>query len=292
MGKMRRWGGGGEEEGSERAHPLPHHPEPDDQRVDEVACDPNPTTKITPHVFDIQENGVHLKLTIIDTPGFGEAINTSEWFVVCGALSARSCSIMSNTSSPSFPKSWRPVVKYVDDAFQQYLSDESRVNRKKIEDRRVHCCLYFINPAGRGLKPLDIEAMKALHNKVNIVPLIAKADTLTKTELDAFKSRVMNQIEEHDIAIFKPILEDEDIDDDEEDMPINTELFVCAVELRMGKLYIPPHLANNFPFSSFPKGCYAVRGDWQQHPGEGGRAHCARTQVPLGCRRSRQPRAL
>lgn len=33
------------------------------------------------------------------------------------------------------------------------------------------------------LRPLDVEFMKALHEKVNIVPVLAKADTLTPTEV-------------------------------------------------------------------------------------------------------------
>jgi septin family protein len=42
----------------------------------------------------------------------------------------------------------------------------------------------------RSLKKLDIECMKALHYKVNIVPIIAKADTLTPAELTKLKSKV------------------------------------------------------------------------------------------------------
>lgn len=40
------------------------------------------------------------------------------------------------------------------------------------------------------LKPLDVEFMKAIHSKVNIVPVIAKADTLTLRERDRLKQRV------------------------------------------------------------------------------------------------------
>ncbi|MGH0143617.1 UNVERIFIED_CONTAM: hypothetical protein FKN15_020578, partial [Acipenser sinensis] len=39
------------------------------------------------------------------------------------------------------------------------------------------------------LKPLDIEFMKRLHEKVNIIPLIAKADTLTPEECQQFKKQ-------------------------------------------------------------------------------------------------------
>jgi len=41
---------------------------------------------------------------------------------------------------------------------------------------------------------LDIEFMKRLHNKVNIVPVIAKADTLTHDECTKFKKQVKKYI--------------------------------------------------------------------------------------------------
>jgi len=40
------------------------------------------------------------------------------------------------------------------------------------------------------LKQPDIMVMKKLHHKVNIIPLIAKADMLTRTELKRMKERV------------------------------------------------------------------------------------------------------
>lgn len=40
------------------------------------------------------------------------------------------------------------------------------------------------------LKPLDIEFMRRLHTKVNLIPVIAKADTLTDDEVAEFKARV------------------------------------------------------------------------------------------------------
>jgi septin 7 len=42
----------------------------------------------------------------------------------------------------------------------------------------------------RRLKLLDIEAMRQLHDKVNLIPVIAKADTLTEEEVVGFKARV------------------------------------------------------------------------------------------------------
>lgn len=56
---------------------------------------------------------------------------------------------------------------------------------------QVHTCLYFIAPSGHGLKPLDIEFMRRLHDKVNIIPVISKADTLTPEECQHFKKQVL-----------------------------------------------------------------------------------------------------
>lgn len=86
--------------------------------------------------------------------------------------------------------SFRTIISYIDEQFERYLHDESGLNRRHIVDNRVHCCFYFISPFGHGLKPLDVAFMKAIHNKVNIVPVIAKADTLTLKERERLKKRV------------------------------------------------------------------------------------------------------
>jgi len=41
-----------------------------------------------------------------------------------------------------------------------------------------------------SLKPLDIEIMKRLGTRVNLIPVVAKADTLTPEDLASFKMRV------------------------------------------------------------------------------------------------------
>lgn len=40
------------------------------------------TVKITTNTVDIEEQGVRLKLTVVDTPGFGDSINNSERYVI------------------------------------------------------------------------------------------------------------------------------------------------------------------------------------------------------------------
>uniref|UniRef100_A0A8C4IQW9 Septin 5b n=1 Tax=Dicentrarchus labrax TaxID=13489 RepID=A0A8C4IQW9_DICLA len=146
------------------------------------------TVEIMKHTVDIEEKGVKLKLTIVDTPGFGDAVNNTE------------C--------------WRAVTDYIDQQFEHYFRDESGLNRKNIQDNRVHCCLYFIPPFGHGLRPVDIEFMKALQDKVNVVPLIAKADCLTPSEIKKLKERLREEIDKYGIKIYQ--FPDCDSDEDEE----------------------------------------------------------------------------
>ena len=45
--------------------------------------------------------------------------------------------------------------------------------------------------------------MKSLHNRVNIVPVIAKADTLTRKEISRLKKRILDEIAKHNIKIYQ-----------------------------------------------------------------------------------------
>lgn len=138
------------------------------------------TTKVL-----LKENGVNLTLTVVDTPGFGDAVDNSN------------C--------------WQPVIDYIESKYEEYLNAESRVNRRTLADSRVHCCLYFIAPSGHGLTPLDVEFMQRLHDKVNIIPVIAKSDTMTPDECSHFKKQILNEISQHKIKIYEfPDTEDEE----------------------------------------------------------------------------------
>lgn len=45
--------------------------------------------------------------------------------------------------------------------------------------------------------------MKQVQRKVNIVPVIGKADALTESEMRRLKRRIMSDIQEHDIQVKK-----------------------------------------------------------------------------------------
>lgn len=87
-----------------------------------------------------------------------------------------------------------PIIEFLDDQHESYMLQEQQPRRQDKIDLRVHACLYFIRPTGHTLKPLDIEVMKRLCSRVNLIPVIAKADTLSPADLAKFKSRVSTPI--------------------------------------------------------------------------------------------------
>ncbi|KAG0367534.1 hypothetical protein BGX24_003189 [Mortierella sp. AD032] len=60
------------------------------------------------------------------------------------------------------------------------------------------CAFYFVL---YELKPIDIIYMKMIHERVNLVPIIAKADTLSKNELWVLKKRMLRQLKLNQIKI-------------------------------------------------------------------------------------------
>ncbi|XP_015772331.1 PREDICTED: septin-1-like, partial [Acropora digitifera] len=83
------------------------------------------TVEIETNTVEIEEKGIRLRLTVVDTPGFADAVDNTD------------C--------------WQVITNYVDEQYEAYLQDESGLNRRHIVDNRVHCCLYFVCPHGHGL---------------------------------------------------------------------------------------------------------------------------------------------
>ncbi|XP_056653376.1 septin-8-like [Monodelphis domestica] len=133
--------------------------------------------------YNLCECDVHLRLTIVEAQGFGDQMD----------------------------KDVEPIVNYVDAQFESYLQEELKVQRCLYDylDTRVHVCLYFITPTGHSLKSLDLVTLKRLDSKVNIIPIIAKADTLTKCELLKFKNKIKNDLGRNGVRIYQFPTDDE-----------------------------------------------------------------------------------
>ncbi|XP_071255766.1 septin-8-A-like isoform X1 [Salvelinus alpinus] len=140
---------------------------------------------LRPRTYDLKESNVQLKLTVVDTVGFGDQINKEE--------------------------SFKPIVDYIDTQFETYLQEEMKIKRSLFDyhDTRIHICLYFIAPTGHSLKSLDLVTMKKLDSKVNIIPIIAKADTISKSELHKFKIKIMSELVSNGVQIHQFPTEDE-----------------------------------------------------------------------------------
>ncbi|CAO3616060.1 unnamed protein product [Cunninghamella echinulata] len=127
--------------------------------------------------YELKENGMKMLLTVADSPGFGDKFNRS--------------------------KDLESIIRYIDNQYENYFEKENRVhNRKPIHDTRIHLCFYFINPTGHNLKELDILTLKELSSRVNLIPLIAKADSLTDPEKVKFKKMILEDFKKYNISVY------------------------------------------------------------------------------------------
>jgi len=134
------------------------------------------TLKMESNVFRLEENGVKIDLTIIDTPGFGASVDNSQ------AL--------------------KPILDYIHEGYKKVLESELSLNVENADEMHVDACLYFIAPTGHGLKDLDIQFMKRLSEQVNIIPVIAKSDAFLPEELGLFKQNILRQMLENGIKVY------------------------------------------------------------------------------------------
>uniref|UniRef100_A0A8C7G3I0 Septin n=1 Tax=Oncorhynchus kisutch TaxID=8019 RepID=A0A8C7G3I0_ONCKI len=146
-----------------------------------------PQVKLRAQTYDLQESNVKLRLTVVNTVGFGDQMNKQD--------------------------SYQPVVDYIDRQYETYLQEELKIKRSlhNYHDSRLHACLYFISPSGHSLKSLDLLTMKKLDSKVNIIPVIAKADTISKSELHKFKLKIMSELVSNGVQIYQFPLDDETV---------------------------------------------------------------------------------
>lgn len=128
---------------------------------------------------ELEDNEGHkISLNIIDTPNFANSINCDEDFKV--------------------------VVDFIRHQYDEVLLEESRVKRNpRFKDGRIHVLIYMINPTNHGLLQIDVEFMKHVNNLVNLVPIIAKSDSLTAEELASNKKLILEDLKSYGINYYK-----------------------------------------------------------------------------------------
>ncbi len=98
-------------------------------------------------------------MTVLEAKGFGESINNEH--------------------------SWNPILHTIHEASNSFHQQSSQPDRSNLKDNRVHACVYFIRPS-HSLSLLDIQTMKAIGQRVNLIPVIAKADTFHTPLLEGY----------------------------------------------------------------------------------------------------------
>jgi len=130
------------------------------------------------HELTIDGDGVPLTLNFIDTPGYGDELDVKTTF--------------------------RRIVNDIERISAETFEREEAAERQTPGPFRsfgVDAVLYFIAP--HRFKNIDIQFLKSIQGKVNIIPILAKADTMTSDELIAFRSLVTTKLAEAKITYFR-----------------------------------------------------------------------------------------
>lgn len=115
-------------------------------------------------------------MEVLDTPGWSDSLGPEEV--------AKQC------------------LEYLEAQFELALTEERQIKRNpKFEDPRVHLLLYLLDPTPRGIKLFDLQVMQQLMNRVNLFPLIAKADSFAPDQLKGLKELCLADLNSHQIRV-------------------------------------------------------------------------------------------
>ncbi|KAH6579640.1 hypothetical protein BASA60_003210 [Batrachochytrium salamandrivorans] len=131
---------------------------------------------------DVEEKGFNVRLTVVDTPGFGDYMNNQD------------C--------------WVPIIDFLDDQHHNYMKSESSGARKGIADP----------------KATDIEVMKHLGTRVNLIPVVAKLIHSLPKICPIFKERIRDCLKTHNINYYMPV-----VDEDDEEAAAATQSIISAM---------------------------------------------------------------
>jgi septin family protein len=126
--------------------------------------------------------GMPFTARLVDSPGWGDTL--------------------------SLKRSFSIVTKYIDAQFAAALRAERMVNRPMPHEgaqmRPVDIVLYVFAP--HRCKEIDMHFLRLLSKRVEIVPILAKADTMTTRELAKFKQEVSDAIADAGVTVLHPPL--------------------------------------------------------------------------------------
>lgn len=123
------------------------------------------------------EKKVNVKVTAIETIGFGAKIKN------------KYC--------------WYPMSSIIDSKNFLRVFQQEQPRRKAGDlEELVHACIFFITPTTNGLCESDIQAMQEFGSRVNLIPVIGKADSYTRGEILEYKRMICQSCEENSIRVY------------------------------------------------------------------------------------------
>ena len=136
------------------------------------------TLRVQEQVVTFDMGGVPFSARLVDSPGYGDSLDLARTFSTC--------------------------VRYIDGCFRAALRSEQRIRRgdaraQKQDKKLVDVVLYFFSP--HRAKEIDMDFLRAMRGKASIVPVLAKADTMTTAELQDFRATVTAALESAGIEI-------------------------------------------------------------------------------------------
>lgn len=187
--------------------------------------------------LELDEEGTRISLTIVDTPGFGDQIDNEARFAYPALVylfnflfmaltflttaSQRLWVTLNDNMMTSWPKN---RASSVTQGFEitGYTPYSTSLHQLDTGEFGLISLTIFILIGFQRLRELDIELMKRLSPRVNVIPVIGKADSLTPAELAESKKLVMEDIEHYRIPVYNFPYDIEE--DDEDTVEENAEL--------------------------------------------------------------------
>ncbi|ADM10993.1 Cdc3-like septin [Encephalitozoon intestinalis ATCC 50506] len=126
--------------------------------------------------FFVMENEFQTRITVAEVDGVGDNVCNEE------------C--------------WVPVVELIQNNFKDYLEQERKNVRPLIKDKRIHICLYFLEPNPSHVKLVDIKTMKEISKICNLIPVVGKSDLLSDLERQECSDRIAEAISAENIDVF------------------------------------------------------------------------------------------
>ncbi|KAG0086426.1 hypothetical protein BGZ93_005973 [Podila epicladia] len=134
-------------------------------------------------------------IVLHDFVGYGQSLDACQTIDRVEAFLSEQYTATRNLFSPSItPLSTLSTSANGPSLLEQLLVDSTMVH--SLPD----ACLYFIL---YDLKPVDIVFMQRIMRHVNLIPILAKADTLSVNQLWKAKARILKQLQDNKIEFYQ-----------------------------------------------------------------------------------------